>query len=198
VTIQLAIAWFFTFFPITISPGPANLLLSSTSAQVGTRRTLPLMWGIVVVFAAQIAIIGFGIGQVLFRYPELFTVFKILGALYLLYLALQFFRSSGLKKTSETVKLGFREGAVLQFFNAKALTVPLIMYTQFLDPATSTQSQILVLTIALFGLIIGSLLAWIIGGSLLQRVFQSDFGRKWQGKIFGILLAAVALWILFR
>ena len=97
-TIQLVIAWFFTFFPITISPGPANLLLSSTSAQVGTRRTLPLMWGIVVVFAVQIAVIGIGIGQILFRYPELFTVFKILGALYLLYLALQFFRSSGLKK----------------------------------------------------------------------------------------------------
>lgn len=197
-TIQLAIAWFFTFFPITISPGPANLLLSSTSAQVGTRRTLPLMWGIVVMFAVQIAVIGFGIGQILFRYPELFTIFKILGALYLLYLALQFFRSTGLKETSKAIKLGFREGAVLQFFNAKALTVPLIMYTQFLDPATSTQPQIVVLTIALFGLIIGSLLAWIVGGSVLQRVFQSEFGQRWQGKIFSILLAGVAIWILFR
>jgi len=197
-TFQLAIAWFFTVFPITISPGPANLLLSSTSAQVGTRRTLPLMWGIVVVFAVQIALIGIGIGQVLFRYPQLFTVFKILGALYLLYLALQFFRSSGLKKINEDVKLGFREGAVLQFFNAKALTAPLIMYTQFLDPATSTRTQGVVLTAALFGLIIGSLLAWVVGGSLLQRVFQSEVGQKWQGKLFGVLLAGVAVWILFR
>jgi threonine/homoserine/homoserine lactone efflux protein len=56
----------------------------------------------------------------------------------------------------------------------------------------------IVLTIALFGLIIGSLLAWVIGGSLLQRVFQSEFGVKWQGKIFGILLVGVAIWILFR
>ena len=132
-TIQLAIAWLFTFLPITISPGPANLLVSSTSAQVGTRRTLPLVWGIVVMFIVQIVIIGLGIGQILFRYPQLFTIFKILGALYLFYLALQFFRSSGLKKTNEEKKLGFREGAALQFFNAKALTAPLIMYTQFLD-----------------------------------------------------------------
>ena len=197
-TAQLAITWFFTFFPITISPGPANLLLSSTSAQVGTRRTLPLVWGIVTVFALQIAVIGLGIGQIIFRYPQLFTVFQILGALYLFYLAFQFFRSSGLKQTSKEVKLGFREGALLQFFNAKALTVPLIMYTQFLDPATSTNSQIIVLTIALFGLIIGSLLAWVIGGSLLQRVFQSEFGVRWQGKIFGILLAGVAIWVLLR
>jgi threonine/homoserine/homoserine lactone efflux protein len=197
-TIQLAIAWLFTFLPITISPGPANLLLSSTSAQVGTRRTLPLMWGIVAVFAVQIAVVGIGLGQILFRYPQLFTIFKILGAIYLLYLALQFFRSAGLKKTSQEAKLGFREGAVLQFFNAKALTVPLIMYTQFLDPATATRSQIMVLTIALFGLIIGSLLTWVVGGSFLQHVFQSDFGQKWQGKIFGLILAGVALWILFR
>ncbi|GJM42445.1 MAG: membrane protein [Ardenticatenaceae bacterium] len=197
-TLQLATAWLLTFLPITLSPGPANLLLSSTSAQVGTRRTLPLMWGIVVVFALQTVIMGIGIGEIIFRFPQLFTIFKIFGAVYLLYLALQFFRSSGLKEISQEVKLGFREGAMLQFFNAKALTVPLIMYTQFLDPATSTRTQLIVLTVALFGLIIGSLLAWVVGGSLLQRVFQSEFGRKWQGKIFGILLVGVAIWILFR
>lgn len=197
-TAELAIVWFLTFFPITISPGPANILLSSTSAQFGTRRTLPLMWGIVAIFTVQIAVVGFGIGEIVFRFPQLFTIFKIIGALYLLYLAVRFFRSSGMKAMSQETKLGFREGALLQFFNAKALTVPLIMYTQFLDPATSTQAQIIVLTIALFGLIIGSLLAWVVGGSLLQRIFQSNFGVKWQGKIFGGLLAAVALWILFR
>ena len=138
-TIELAIAWFLTFFPITISPGPANLLLSSTSAQFGIRRTLPLMWGIVVVFAIQIGIVGIGIGEIVFRFPQFFTIFKVIGALYLFYLALLFFRSSGMKATSET-KLGFREGALLQFFNFKALSVPLIMYTQFLDPATSNAS----------------------------------------------------------
>ena len=50
----------------------------------------------------------------------------------------------------------------------------------------------------LFGLIIGSLLAWVLGGSVLQRFFQYEFGVKWQGKIFGVLLAAVAVWILLR
>lgn len=195
-TTQLAIAWFLTFFPITISPGPANLLLSSTSAQVGTRRTLPLMWGIIAVFALQIAVVGVGVGELVFRFPHLFIIFKVLGALYLFYLAVRFYRSSGMKATGET-KFGFREGALLQFFNFKALSVPLIMYTQFLEPSTSTRLQIVVLTIALFGLIIGSLLTWVMGGSLLQRLFQSEFGVKWQGKIFGVLLAAVAVWILF-
>ncbi len=196
-TPELAIAWFLTFFPITISPGPANLLVSSTSAQFGTRRTLPLMWGIFAVFVVQIVLIGLGIGEIIFRFPQLFMLFKIIGALYLFYLAVRFFRSSGLKTTEET-KLGFREGALLQFFNFKALTVPLILYTQFLDPLTSTRFQMIVLTIALYGLAIGSLLAWVIGGSLLRQIFQSDFGVKWQGKIFGVLLAAVAVWILFR
>ncbi|MEM7343080.1 MAG: LysE family translocator [Chloroflexota bacterium] len=196
-TLQLAIAWFLTFFPITISPGPSNLILSSTAAQYGTARTMPLMWGMVTIFAIQIAVIGIGIGEIIFRFPSLFTIFKVLGALYLFYLAYQFFRSSGLKTTGET-KLGFREGALVQFFNFKAMTVPLIMYTQFLDSATSTRTQIVVLTIALFALIIGSLFAWVVGGSLLQRFFQSEFGVKWQGKIFGVLLAGVAVWILFR
>ena len=194
-TVQLAIAWFLTFFPITISPGPANVLLSSTSARHGTRKTLPLMWGIVTIFSLQIAAVGLGIGEIVFRYPTLFTIFKYVGALYLFFLAWQFFRSSGMKSSEET-KLGFREGALLQFFNFKALTVPLIMFTQFLNPESSTRTEFIVLTIALFGLIIGSLLAWVMAGSLLQRFFQSEFGVKWQGKIFGFLLAAVAIWIL--
>jgi len=196
-TTELAIAWFLTFFPITISPGPANILLSSTSAQFGTRRTLPLMWGIVAVFTLQIAAVGVGIGQIIFRFPPLFTVCKVIGAVYLFYLAWQFWRASGMKASREA-KLGFREGALLQFFNFKALTVPLIMYTQFLDPAMATRTQIATLTVALFSLAIGSLLVWVVGGSLLQRIFQSEFGVKWQGKIFGMLLAAVAVWILFR
>ncbi|MDJ0755382.1 MAG: LysE family translocator [Ardenticatenaceae bacterium] len=196
-TADLAIAWFFTFFPITMSPGPANLLLSSTSAQYGTRRTLPVAWGIFFVFTIQIAIIGVGIGEIIFRFPALFTIFKVIGAIYLFFLAWQFFRSSGIQESGET-KLGFREGALLQFFNFKALTVPLIMYTQFLDPAASTRTQMVILTAALFVLIIGSLLTWVVGGSLLQRLFRSQFAVKWQGKIFGVLLAAVAVWVLLR
>lgn len=196
-TAQLAITWLLTFLPITISPGPANILISSTSAQYGTRRTLPLVAGIVAIFTLQIAVVGFGIGELLFRYPNLFLIFKYIGAGYLLYLAYLFFKSSGMNASDET-KLGFRQGAVLQFFNFKAMTVPLIMYTQFLDPATSTQTQIIVLTMALFLLIIGSLMTWAVGGSVLRRFFQSEFGVKWQGKIFGLLLAGVAVWILFR
>lgn len=194
-SVELVVAWFLTFFPITISPGPANLLLSSTSAQYGARRTLPVMWGIVTVFAIQIAVVGVGIGELIFRFPRLFTIFKVLGALYLFYLAWRFFRSSGMKRSQET-RLGFREGALLQLFNFKAMSVPLIMYTQFLDPFTSTRSQLVILTLALFALIIGSLLAWVVGGSLLQQIFQSEWGVKWQGKLFGVLLAGVALWIL--
>lgn len=196
-TIQLAVAWFTTFFPITISPGPANILISSTSAQYGTRRTLPLVWGIVAVFAAQIAVVGFGVGELLLRYPLLSTLFKWLGAGYLFYLAYKFFRSSGMKASDET-KLGFQEGALVQFFNFKALTVPLIMYTQFLDPDTATRTQFVMLTIALFVLIISSLMAWVLGGSFLQRFFQSEFGVKWQGKIFAAMLFGVGVWILLR
>lgn len=196
-TTQLAIAWFLTFFPITISPGPANVLLSSTAAQVGTRRTMPLVWGIFGMFVVQIVIVAVGVGEILLRYPTLFKAFKFIGVAYLLYLAWRFFQSSGLATAAE-VDIGFKEGVLLQFFNFKAMTVPLIMYTQFLNPETSSQTQFVVLTVALLCLIIGSLMAWVVGGSFLQRLFQSEFGLRWQGKIFGVLLAAVAVWILFQ
>ncbi|KAA3661373.1 MAG: hypothetical protein DWQ04_16655 [Chloroflexi bacterium] len=80
----------------------------------------------------QIAIVAVGIGEIIFRFPQLFSIFKVICAVYLLYLAWRFYHSSGVNATEE-VKFGFREGALLQIFNLKALSVPLIMYTQFLD-----------------------------------------------------------------
>ena len=119
-TIDLMVAWFLTFFPITISPGPANLLLSSSSAQFGIRRTLPLLWGIFSVFAIQIFVVAIGIGEIIFRFPLLITIFQYIGAAFLLYLAYLFFRSSGITGETEA-KLGFREGALLQFFQLQSI-----------------------------------------------------------------------------
>lgn len=195
---ETAIAWLLTFAPITMSPGPSNMLLASSSATVGVRKSLPALFGIVFIFVLQIAAVGVGIGEMLFRYPALFTVFQYIGAAFLLYLAYLFFRSSGSSKGQTQSQVGFREGALLQFFNFKALTVPLIMFTQFISPQSSSWNQIMSLTRALLVLIVVSLGIWTVGGSVLQRFFQSEFGMKWQGKIFGGLLVLVAVWMLMR
>ena len=194
---QTLIAFFFTFVPITISPGPANLLLASSAATFGVRRTLSILAGITLVFAVQIIIIGVGIGELLFRYPILFEVFKYVGAAFLLYLAYHFFQSSGLKDGQSETKLGFREGALIQAFNFKALTVPLILFTQFLT-SHSGWGQVIGLGAALAVVIVASLGIWTVGGSMLRRFFQSEFGTKWQGKIFGSMLVLVAVWIFIR
>lgn len=195
---ETALTWLLTFVPITMSPGPANLLLTSSAATYGVRRTVPLYLGIVVVFALQIVVMGLGIGELVFRYPALFTVFKVVGAAFLLYLAYLFFKSGGVKQAQAEPRVGFREGALLQFFNFKALTVPLILFTQFIDARTASWGQIIALSLALYALILFSVGAWTVGGSFLKRLFQSEFGVKWQGKIFGVLLALVAIWVLVR
>ena len=194
---QTLIAFLLTFVPITISPGPANLLLASSAAAFGVKRTLSVLAGITLVFAGQIIIIGVGIGELLFRYPILFEIFKYVGAAFLLYLAYLFFQSSGLKNGQSDTKFGFREGALLQVFNFKALTVPLILFTQFLTPQ-SGRGQIMGLGAALAVVIVASLGAWTVGGSMLRRLFQSEFGIKWQGKIFGSMLVLVTIWILVK
>lgn len=194
---ETLIAFLFTFLPITISPGPANLLLASSVATFGVRRTIPVLVGIILVFVVQIVVVGVGIGELLFRYPALFTLFQYVGAAFLLYLAYLFFQSSGIKDQTEA-KLGFREGALLQLFNFKALTVPLILFTQFLNPQSSGWSEIILLGTALAVVIAFSIGVWTLAGSMLRRLFQSEFGVKWQGKIFGVMLALVAIWIILR
>ncbi|MEM7800181.1 MAG: LysE family translocator, partial [Chloroflexota bacterium] len=62
-SLELAFAWFLTFFPITISPGPANILVSSTAAQHGIRQGMTLLWGIFGVFVVQTLVVGLGVGE---------------------------------------------------------------------------------------------------------------------------------------
>jgi len=64
----------------SITPGPNNLLLMSSGALFGVRRTLPHLGGILLGFATLMTAAVFGLGTLVAEWPWLVTVVKILGA----------------------------------------------------------------------------------------------------------------------
>lgn len=197
-TTNIAIALFLTLFPLTVSPGPANLLLASSGTTFGLRQTIPFMVGTYLVFALQSLILGIGLGELVSRTPAIVTFFQVAGAVYLLYLASHFFRASTLEEQETTQRLDFKQGAILSLLNFKAFSVQALMYALFLDPTKAQWPQILFLTTYLTFLGAMSGLLWVWGGDLLGRFLQTERGAMWQGRVFGSVLALVALWMLFR
>jgi homoserine/homoserine lactone efflux protein len=198
--ISTFIPLFLTLFPLTISPGPANLLLASSGTNFGLRKTVPFMLGIFTIFALQSLLVGAGLAELLFRYPNIMKFFQYAGAAFLVYLAFHFFRAPAAEEAVEPLKqgLGFREGAFMDLLNFKAFAVQATMFSLFLDPARPKWAQVITLSLFLMTIGYASGLIWALGGDFLGRFLKTGKGAAWQGRVFGSVLLVVAVWMVIR
>src|ERR1700753_3760449 len=74
---------------MAFTPGPNNMMLASSGATYGIRRTLPHMAGVSIGFPVMIPLVGRGLASLLLASPRLQLAMKIISCLYLLWLALQ-------------------------------------------------------------------------------------------------------------
>ena len=71
------------------TPGPNNLMLMTSGVKFGFARTLPHLAGVVLGFSLMVALVGLGLDAVFQRVPQLLPVMRILGSLYMLWLAMK-------------------------------------------------------------------------------------------------------------
>src|SRR5690554_730251 len=84
-----------TFFFVSITPGMCMTLALTLGMSIGYRRTLWMMIGELIGVAVVAISAVVGIAAIMLNYPWIFTLFKLLGAGYLLYLGIQMWRSKG-------------------------------------------------------------------------------------------------------
>lgn len=167
--LDMALALMGFAFVMSISPGPGNFLLLASGANFGFARSLPLMLGISGGFLAMVFVIGIGLGEVLARYPQIYDAMRILGAVYVLWMAWQLVRAGGIGSGGRKIAqpIGFLQAALLQLVNPKAWAVALIVtvtYTVREDFLTS-----LVLLIVLFAIVnLPALSVWVLSGAALR------------------------------
>src|SRR5260221_3171389 len=79
-------------FVMSITPGPNNLMLLSSGARFGLRRTLPHLLGITSGFLLVLLVTFAGVGAVILTYPSLKNGLTVACVLYLLWLRYQLLR----------------------------------------------------------------------------------------------------------
>jgi threonine/homoserine/homoserine lactone efflux protein len=112
-------------FVTSITPGPNNIMLTASGVNFGFRRTIPHMLGIAAGFMALLAAIGLGLGAVFALVPELKTVLKVVGAVYMLWLAWKIANAGppGDSAAKSSGPLTFWQAAAFQWVNPKALVM---------------------------------------------------------------------------
>ncbi|WDE11357.1 LysE family translocator [Thalassomonas haliotis] len=179
----------------TATPGPNNSLLTLCGSRFGYRQTLPFILGIRAGITGLFILMASGIGSILAEHPHWYFYLKLLGAGYLVYLALKMAFSGGHKQQNSAEKqIGFRQGALLQFINPKSMMMVLSCITAFSLPGDLYLLSVIqaCLIFNLVGLISNS--AWTMFGALIGRFLATEQARQRFNRILALLtLIAVAL-----
>lgn len=183
-----------------ITPGPNNLLLTTSGASFGFMRSLWLMFGIMVGMQSILLLVAGGIGGLIQLYPPLHIGLKVLGSLYLIWLAWKIATSA--YETLETDaaatrQIRFHQGALLQFLNPKAWLMTLGAVSSFSLPEAAYLHSILAISLGLFLVNLVAGVIWLGFGSVIGRLLRSR--RAWA--IFNItmgLLTAACVLLIWR
>lgn len=121
-----------TYLIATASPGPSNMAIMGTAMRDGRRPALALAAGVVTGSLFWAILAATGVSAVLTAYAQALVVLKIVGGLYLLYLAFRAGRSA-MRPGTDAVKKNsaergalryrtlYRQGVLMHIGNPKAI-----------------------------------------------------------------------------
>lgn len=200
-SIEILIAFFSASLLLALIPGPDNIFVLTQSIFQGKKSGLIIMLGLCTGLIFHTLAVAFGVA-VIFQTSEIaFTILKIIGAMYLLYLAWQIFNAPiekiDIKNKNITIdykKLYYR-GIIMNISNPKVSIFFLAFLPQFTNPSLGfAPLQMLLLgalfifaTILIFGLIA------LLSGSLSKIFNKSEKSQKILNKLASFVFLGLAV-----
>jgi threonine/homoserine/homoserine lactone efflux protein len=157
--------------------------------------------GVAVGMAALMFIVTLGLGALIVSTPLLLTVFRLLGAAFLLYLAYQLATSvsghDGATAVSAVQPVGFKGAAAFQVVNPKSWLACTSAAAAFSASSVSRENPVLhALTLATIFVAVAlpSCAAWLAFGAVVQRILRSPRAqRRFNLAMAALLLVSVVL-----
>lgn len=189
-------------FALNMAPGPNNLLSVSNAAGHGFWTSCIAGAGRLVAFIGMIAIASAGLATLLLASQALFFSVKVVGAIYLFYLAYQLWVTKPSAEEARTVpeKASTFALAKQEFFvaagNPKAILIFTAFLPQFIDVSKPATSQFAVLGAIFLALEWIAIAAYACIGSHLRRWFSHPKRQKLFNRTCGSLLGLAGIGIL--
>jgi len=197
------LAFFAASWVIAISPGSGAVLSMSHGLAYGVRQSSATIAGLQLGLAVILLIAGVGVGALLLASATAFTVVKVLGAAYLIWLGLKQWRSPvdahapaagtalvkhpGLPTVRERVLTGFMTNVT----NPKGIVFMVAVLPQFIDPNRPLWLQLLILLVTSIGVDLVVMHGYAFLASRAQRWLATAKARRAQNRVFGGVLMAM-------
>ena len=163
-------------FFLTITPGTPRVVIVTYAINYGIKRSAITATGDVSANTVQMILVAFGVGTLVYVYPNILNYLKWMGILYLLYIAFDLVKSSKNldfdKSLSEKSNLSlFRDGFLVAFFSPKAWVFFGAIFPQFLNLEGDFTIQLVILiiswviidfsTLMLYGFTAQKIVSWL-------------------------------------
>ncbi len=158
----------------SLSPGPNNIMTSYTAFNFGLRKTIPTMLGVIIGWTLLVVILLTGSSIVFQKFEELQIVIKLLGSVYLIFIA---YKISFIKSNKQRVSpkpVTFLNTFFFQFVNPKSIIIALTAISMYVDSQNNFLEDSIILIIVFFIMAVGSQVAWCLMGKYLRKFATSD------------------------
>lgn len=176
-------------FVASITPGPTNILVLSSSQRFGVRATLPAVVSGCAAASLIVLVSGAGAGEVLRQYPLVRTGMSWAGVLWLSWMSWQLFRAPAVELGGEAQQpFSVRAAATLQLINPKTWMMALAVVSLFAPQGEHPLRDIAVM--ALLFLIISQLclVVWAFCGRAVNRIFRTPASLVWFQRAMALCL----------
>ncbi|KHO21984.1 LysE family transporter [Mycolicibacterium setense] len=199
-TWQIWLAFLGASIAISVSPGAGAILSMATGLTHGVRRGTWSVLGLQIGLMLQLVLVAVGLGAVVAGSVLAFQIVKWLGVAYLIYLAVQQWRSASLdlnERMSGTVERGrlalLMRGFLVNTTNPKGLVFLLAVLPQFVVPAAPLLPQYLAIaaTMVAVDIVVMSLYTGLAARML--NWLQTPRQQTILGRVFSGLFATAAV-----
>ena len=202
-------AQFATFIAVSallgITPGPDIIYVIARGAAQGARAGVVAAAGLCTGIIAHTALCAAGLSAILAGSEAAFTVFKIAGAAYLVWLGIGMWRARGaMNETgcSRAQPLGaiYRQTVVMNLLNPKVALFFIAVLPQFVSPGGAPVAlQLIVLGAIFMGVSFVVMACAGIAGGQLRRLLQGRrYAGRWMERAAGSVLIVLGIRLAFE
>ena len=198
------IAFFAACCLIAVSPGSGAVLSMSHGLSFGVRRTSATILGLQLGLLLILLVAGAGVGSLLLASEAAFSLVKVLGACYLIYLGWMQWRAGGaaplLGEQAEPAGSWQKRcltGFLTNATNPKGIVFMVAVLPQFIAHDAPVLPQLLILAATMCSIDLMVMHGYAAAAAGMQRLLRDARAVKRQNQLFGGILMAVGAGLFF-
>ncbi|WP_370280813.1 LysE family translocator [Pontibacterium sp.] len=203
-TIESAISFFIAVLIFGVTPGPGVFAILARALMNGANSCVLLALGMTISDIVYLIAACMGLAAIATHWSELFTVIRIVGAAYLLYLGYKMWTApvsieqGDSRLTRSGMAASFVQGFLISASNPKVILFYIAFLPTFMDlTVLSTTDIVLASVLTLVGLMIG-LMAIAVFASRARGWFRSERAMKRLNRSAGSIMASAGAYLALR